>query len=88
MIMVHRFTSPSWFAVLQKYVPIPSGEGEAEELFKRIIRLRVGEALVFAPSGLVGDGGAGTMAKLGSRLLRVKARRRLTWDGGKTIVCV
>lgn len=48
----------------------------------------MGEALAFAPLGLVGDGGAGTMMKLGSRLLRIKVRKRLTWDGGKTIVCV
>lgn len=88
MIMVYRFTSPSWFAILQKHIPTPSGEGEAEELFNQIICLRVGEALAFAPLGLVGDGGAGTMMKLGSRLLRIKVRKRLTWDGGKTIVCV
>lgn len=88
MIMVHRFTSPEWFAILRKHGSILREEGEADELLKLIIRLRVGEALVSAPLRVLADRSTGVLEKLGLRLLRIKARKRLTWDGGKSLVCV
>lgn len=88
MIMIHRFTSPDWFAVLRRHVSIIREEGEADKILKLIIELRVGEALVSAPLGVLADSSTGTLEKLGLRLLRIKVRKRLTWDGGKSIVCV
>lgn len=88
MVMVHRFTSPEWFSVLRKHIPTPDKEDEAMKIFDRIIDLRVGESLVFAPLGVMSYVDATTPTKLGSSLLRVKVRKRLTKDGGKSIVCV
>lgn len=60
----------------------------SEDLFRRILHLRVGEALVFAPSALFKQTDEGISDRLGSDLLQIKVRRRFTWDGGKSIVCL
>ena len=67
------------------------------ELFSRIIQLKVGEALVFAPSAVMSiqknnndrtePNGAGVSFKrLGHEVLKVRIRTRLTTDGGKSIM--
>ena len=88
MTVVHRFTSPEWFSVLRKHISMSEEKNRSEELFKRILNLRVGEALLFAPSALLRRADEGSPERLGSDLLQIKVRRRLTWDGGKSIVCV
>lgn len=88
MTVVHRFTSPEWFSVLRQHISV-EGEGKnPAELFKRILNLRVGEALLFAPSALLRSRNGRTPERLGPEILQVKVRKRLTWDGGKSIVCV
>jgi len=93
--IIHRFSSPEWFGVLRHHVSImddcEGNSGNSMELFKRILDLRVGEALVFAPSAIV----SGTAevednapVKLGPGFLKVKVRRKVTWDGGKSVVCL
>ena len=86
--IIHRFSSPEWFEVVRRHVSVVEGDGKGSvELFQLIINLRVGEAVVFAPSAVVGGGGT-VPTKLGSSSLRVRVRRRLTWDGGKSAVCL
>jgi len=52
--VIHRFNSPEWFNTLRKHLSIVnSGGDEAANLFQRILTLRTGEALVFAPSALL-----------------------------------
>ena len=88
MTVIHRFTSPEWFNVLRKHISIDQEKDVSAELFEQILNLRVGEALVFAPSALLSgkrDGSQGAR-RLGSDLLQIKVRKRLTWDGGKSIV--
>ena len=70
----------------------------ALELFSRIVDLRVGEALVFAPSAIVGVkkrvpvGGGGGGSRLGDvkrlahGVLKVRVRNRITADGGRSIM--
>lgn len=85
--MIHRFTSPEWFAILRQHISMDS-KNSSEELFNRIVNLRVGNALLFAPSALLGRADVKTPERLGSDLLHMKVRKRLTWDGGKSIVCL
>ncbi|KAI9037721.1 uncharacterized protein KD926_000062 [Aspergillus affinis] len=65
-----------------------SEEDETEPLFDKIVRLGVGQALLFAPNATVrttvDDDGKVTVHQLGARHLTVKTRARLTEDGGKT----
>ena len=88
MTVVHRFTSPEWFNVLRRHISMSHEKNDSEELFKRILNLRVGEALLFVPSALLMRADRGSPSRLGSDLLQAKVRKRFTWDGGKSIVCV
>ncbi|KAK4039586.1 hypothetical protein C8A01DRAFT_46994 [Parachaetomium inaequale] len=68
----------------------------ALELFSRIVDLRVGEALLFAPSAIVGVrkwregegevGGRGGVKRLAHGVLKVRIRNRTTADGGRSIM--
>ncbi|PYI08410.1 hypothetical protein BO78DRAFT_441894 [Aspergillus sclerotiicarbonarius CBS 121057] len=67
------------------------GNEATKSLFERIVRLGVGEALVFAPSAVVVNGQVGgddgcEVRKLGEGGLRVMVRKRLTVDGGKSVL--
>jgi hypothetical protein len=98
MTVIHRFSSPEWLSVLRKHVPIPEDENPKEEdgegtLFRKILTLRTGEALVFAPSAVMatscGEGERGADWRTAAdKLIRVRMRKRVTWDGGRSIVCV
>lgn len=58
----------------------------AASLFAQIVELRVGEALVFSPNAVVGISGEGAARKLGSGMLKVRVRNRVTEDGGRSIM--
>ena len=72
-----------------------NGEHEESEsgstsLFNRIVHLRVGEALLFSPSAIVGanvqqDGNV-DYHRLGAKHLTIRIRSRLTSDGGKSVL--
>ncbi|KAL5337005.1 hypothetical protein BJX70DRAFT_409466 [Aspergillus crustosus] len=60
-------------------------------LFDRIVRLRVGDALLFASSAIIGVGHGSSrdeivLLRLGGDSLAVTVRGRLTYDGGKSIL--
>lgn len=64
------------------------------DLFSQIVELRTGEALAFAPGGIVSmkkqkdpqGGEKMTPRKLGHQVLRVVIRGRITEDGGRSIM--
>ncbi|TGJ82737.1 hypothetical protein E0Z10_g6030 [Xylaria hypoxylon] len=59
------------------------------DLFRQIVELRTGEALVFAPSAIVSlekQGLKVTPRKLAHHVLRVFMRARITADGGRSIM--
>ncbi|KAK4102810.1 hypothetical protein N658DRAFT_505858 [Parathielavia hyrcaniae] len=65
--------------------------GDADPaLFSRIVDLRVGEALMFAPSAIVGvkmrKDGKGDVRRLAHGVLKVRIRNRTTDDGGQSIM--
>ncbi len=64
------------------------GQNNADEVFRRILNLRVGEAFLFAPPALLCRKDRIAPERLGSDLLQMKVRKRVTWDGGKSIVCI
>lgn len=84
--VLHRFTSPEWFSILRRHILMEEEKNDPDGLFRRILNLRVGEALLFAPSALLCRVNGRTPERLGSDLLQVRVRRRVTWDGGKSIV--
>ncbi|KAF8851655.1 hypothetical protein BDZ45DRAFT_707791 [Acephala macrosclerotiorum] len=64
--------------------------GMAKGLFADIVNLRVGEALLFAPSAMVrleaSNDGAVALKRLGDSFMKIKVRMRLTTDGGESIM--
>lgn len=90
---VHRFLSPAWYEVLKKHLAGANKHVSAnsnESLFETIVNLQTGESLMFCPTALVSvdknSSNEPIIKKLGSDYLRVNIRKRLTTDGGKSIL--
>ena len=92
--MVHRFTSPQWFRTLREHlagVSTPDELGEATKrdtrsIFAEIVELEPGEALMFSPSAVLELVEGEAPRKLGMEWLKVRVRKRLTEDGGRSIL--
>ena len=95
--IVHRFTSPAWLSTLKTHLAAldlthqeDKSENTTRDVFTEIVRLRVGEALCFAPSAIIGveksSGGGVKTKRLGKDYLKIKVRERVTKDGGKSIM--
>ncbi len=90
--VMHRFSSPEWLDVLQKHILVSDGEDEKGNrigILREIMRLKTGEALVFAPSAIFGAKDETGEWEIGAdKLLRMRMRKRVTWDGGRSMVCI
>ncbi|KAH1353851.1 hypothetical protein KXV31_004570 [Aspergillus fumigatus] len=92
IIVIHRFTSPEWYKVIQKHVPMDirelgSNEDGIHSGLCQIASLRTGEAIIFAPSAhLMGE--KDMVLDTRHRTFRMLIRKRVTWDGGRTVVCI
>lgn len=95
--IVHRFSSPSWLSCLRRHTAATrslagggrSGDLEDEDdanMLRQIVSLGVGEALLFAPSAIIG--GEGPRSRLVDEYLKIRVRRRITKDGGKSIMAL
>lgn len=123
-VIVHRFTSPTWFATLRRHLAgvylVSDAEMKIsgrdmvngtntkkendglgsfshlnikdEDLFPHIVGLEPGEALLFCPNALIDIGAAGAsnskplLIHLGSSTMKVRIRKRITADGGQSIM--
>ncbi|KAL2060864.1 hypothetical protein VTL71DRAFT_8916 [Oculimacula yallundae] len=65
-------------------------KGQATEIFDDIVRLGVGNALLFSPSAMIGlkqdSSGKPEIKRLGSGYMKITVRNRLTTDGGMSIM--
>ncbi|KAL4892019.1 hypothetical protein BDV59DRAFT_202920 [Aspergillus ambiguus] len=89
--IIHRFSSPEWYRVIQNHVPMngrrDSGVEDGANGFYRISSLRTGEALVYAPSAYLLDKESKEIDTK-HEVFKMTVRKRITWDGGRTIVCI
>lgn len=91
VLILHRFSSPSWLEHVAKHV---SADMSTKDALDRIVRLETGQAIILAPSGLstikvAQDTEQKTVInQLGRRWMLVKTRRRVTKDGGASILSV
>jgi DNA helicase HerA-like ATPase len=91
--IIHRFTSPEWYQIMEKHIIIDSkydkstSSNERDHGLSRISCLRTGEALVFAPSAYLLDERS-LPIDVRQKTFKLMVRKRITWDGGQTIVCV
>ncbi|KAM3073699.1 hypothetical protein ACMFMG_004418 [Clarireedia jacksonii] len=107
MTIVHRFSSSEWLRCLREHISAlgftdkGSGLSSQGNVFRDIVQLSTGEALLFAPEAVIGGAanavdGSGTKGdieveskkfdKLGAGYLKIKIRGRITADGGESIV--
>ncbi|KAF3482150.1 uncharacterized protein GIQ15_04909 [Arthroderma uncinatum] len=95
MTIIHRFSSPDWYDVIRKHVTISDKEsssrsandGDNGDGLYQISSLRTGEALVFAPSAFLLDGNKAQIDTK-HKVFKLAVRKRITWDGGQSILCV
>lgn len=81
-------------SVLKTHLAGASGENaettvgkkrDVESIFATIVNLNVGEALLFSPNAML-DVKQGLITKLGMGYLKVRIRKRLTADGGRSVL--
>ena len=95
--IVHRFTSPNWLSCLRKHTAaarsltegrqsVGPADGEEAKMLQQIVSLGVGEALLFAPSAIIG--GEDLKSRLKDKYVKIRVRRRITQDGGKSIMAM
>ncbi|KAH3998766.1 hypothetical protein HBI38_094290 [Parastagonospora nodorum] len=83
--VIHRFTSPAWYSALKKHINAMEND---EEILRQIESLETGEALVYAPNAVMGKEEDGTLIKLPGQLLKLNIRKRITKDGGESIMAI
>ncbi|KAI4177061.1 MAG: hypothetical protein LQ343_000542 [Gyalolechia ehrenbergii] len=102
MTIVHRFTSPDWLQALKAHLAgVSDLNGEDSQrnigkIFRMIVNLQAGQALLFSPSALLEAAESESttsdpplnVQKLGLRYVKMKVRKRLTEDGGRSILAV
>ena len=87
--IVHYFKSPQWFQAIREHLggasSLVASHEKQNEMFKEILGLQTGESLVFSPSSFLYFQ-EGKVGKLGSKVMKMKTRRREGADGGVSIL--
>lgn len=84
--------SPEWYKTIERHVLMDSQNTRQHSKhipdgFYHIASLWTGEVVMFTPSmQLMGEDGAVIDAK--HHTFRMMMRKRVTWDGGKTVVYI
>jgi DNA helicase HerA-like ATPase len=84
--VIHRFSSPEWLSAIRRH--IPTAAEDREDLMLRIEGLTTGKALLYSPNAVLGRDKSGTLITGASRLIKVSIRRRITSDGGQSVLAV
>ncbi|RDX53604.1 hypothetical protein OH76DRAFT_1479404 [Lentinus brumalis] len=86
--ILHGFSSPAWWEAIVKHVSADFSSDD--DAFDHVVKLKTGEAVILAPSGLGKFPSAGKMfsgdpelTQFGRRYLLARTRRRVTADGGQ-----
>ena len=86
IIVIHRFSSPKWFAAIKQHIPIPTHDEHS--LLQMIESLKTGMGMVYSPNAVLGREDNGALIKGTGTLFRVKVRKRVTSDGGVSLLAV
>jgi hypothetical protein len=97
--IVHQFLSPAWYEILKHHLAGArpdrgNASGSATDSFRTIVGLQTGEALLFSPTALFSVGeqdetdrsAKPRLEKLIDSYIKVRMRKRVTTDGGKSIM--
>ncbi|CAO2647186.1 Nn.00g081080.m01.CDS01 [Neocucurbitaria sp. VM-36] len=84
--IIHRFSSPEWFSAIKRHIPIRPEEHQM--MMQSIENLKTGSALVYSPNAVLGKDETGGLIKGTGRLMKVNIRKRVTSDGGQSMLAV
>ncbi|KAI1537805.1 ATPase [Pyrenophora tritici-repentis] len=84
--VIHRFSSPEWFSAIRRHIPIM--DENHDDLMRRIESLKTGRAIIYSPSAVLGLDEYNRLIMGTSRMIDVRVRRRLTSDGGQSVLAV
>jgi hypothetical protein len=83
--VIHHFTSPVWYHALKKHI---NAMDDDKAIMQQIEGLATGEAFVYSPSAVLGQNEDDSLVKFTGCLLRLNIRKRVTQDGGESIMAV
>jgi len=86
--VMHRFSSPSWWHHITQHV---SADFSSSDAFDQVVKLQTGEAIILAASGLYISFGmlsGRTVTNFGRKYLHARIRKRITTDGGASVLVV
>jgi hypothetical protein len=84
--VIHRFSSPEWFSAIKRHIPIT--DENRDDLMRRIESLKMGQVILYSPSAVLGFDDHNRLVTGTSRMIDVRVRRRLTSDGGQSVLAV
>lgn len=84
--VIHRFSSPEWFSAIRRHIPI--ADEDRDDLMRKIESLKTGQAIVYSPNTVLGSDDCGNLIMGTSGMIDVQVRRRLTNDGGQSVLAV
>jgi hypothetical protein len=87
VVFIHRFSSPEWFAAIKRHIPIAS-QDQQHSLLQKVESLKTGMSMVYSSNAVLGREDYGTLINGTGKLLRVKVRKRVTSDGGMSVLAV
>ncbi|KAI0053073.1 hypothetical protein FA95DRAFT_1552963 [Auriscalpium vulgare] len=95
VVVLHRFSSKAWWEHLSKHV---SADITKEETFDKVVQLKTGQAIIMAPAGLDAKARSQSivddeennskLVHFGRQFFVMKTRRRVTADGGVSLLAV
>ncbi|KAF2999505.1 hypothetical protein E8E13_008992 [Curvularia kusanoi] len=84
--VLHRFSSPEWLSAVRRHIPLVAED--RENVMQKIESLTTGKAMVYCPNAVLGQDDNGTLVIGTSRLVEVSIRKRITSDGGQSVLAV
>ncbi|KAA1098105.1 hypothetical protein PGT21_028460 [Puccinia graminis f. sp. tritici] len=85
-LVLHRFSSPTWIKHLSKHISVDQDHEADSDWSRTISRLGLGEAVVVAPTALSIKSDSLACEPLATGFFLIRTRKRLTFDGGASIV--
>ncbi|KAJ4286312.1 hypothetical protein N0V90_013346 [Kalmusia sp. IMI 367209] len=83
--IIHRFSSPKWLSAIKRHIPTTE---DGDSLMRRIESLRTGTAMVYSPNAVLGHDGNDNWITGMSKMINVNIRKRITSDGGQSVLAV
>jgi hypothetical protein len=84
--VIHRFSSPEWLSAIRRHIPTASEDRES--LMRRIESLTTGKAIIYSSNSVYGRHENGELITGTSKLIDVRIRKRITCDGGQSVLAV